>query len=566
MSERPRKEIESAVITIHNPHMSFLEARYGPKSYLPTADIDYLRGKPKWTFPFFEHTPSEIELPFRGYRTTEYALNEIDGITQNVLEKEPFHEFYRHIYMLQHFGSAQRVAEFVPLVMERTHKDTRGFLKETYPYNIPAQKRIKDIISLTALACVETCEEDPSVRFSKPVVAQLYDDALDSQPISLRYALVFDNRNKMYGESIAVAERVKEKLAVPLLNPERKYTVQEKELVSSIYVDAALESSLLISAVLHASSNKQMFGVIRRLAPIMGIEGIRKSLREYMESADSFRQTFETIFDYLGLDPGVAQVNLEKDVYEKIEFSAYKPNEELQKFDVDLLKRECTGKDRILDIACGTGRHLESIDGHNGLRVTGVDLVKKHIDQIKTRNPQRDVHVGSWFDLPFPDEGFDAAYCLGRSFMHNTTIPDTVSSLQEMRRVISDDGFLLVDLPDPTVGEYKEQIERTKKIVAKNGIKDILPGLITDSPDLEHYFDRYAPDPIAFKAIAELAGFKAEQLATISYQGIQGEENNNIYWKLTKKDFPRASLHPWGGRISKRPRLSDLIRNSDHFS
>ena len=85
--------------------------------------------------------------------------------------------------------------------------------------------------------------------------------------------------------------------------------------------------------------------------------------------------------------------------------------------------------------------------------------------------------------------------------------------------------------------------------------------MITDSPDLQHYFDRYAPDAKAFEAIAELAGFHAEKLTEVSYRGPSRNTNVNMYWKLTKELKPARMYDHWSGSISdKRAHLIRRIK------
>ncbi len=538
-----------------------VEFKYTTKDQGPTATIDYMRGMPQWSFPMFVDTDYQVQIPYRGYRTTDEAVHELDELTLDTVQTEPFNLLYRHMYMLQHVGSPRIVAKFAPTIIERVNIETDAFAEAVYPDEPKNQEITKEYIYLASMGCLEVCEEDPSVRLSQNIVKQLYHDSLDKHPLSWRYALVFDKRNRMYGESIDVEGHFKELLTAHLLDPEKAKSDEIKALLESSSVDPKFQSNLLTYTLLQAHANEQVISIIEQMAPVMGIEKIRKALRKYVEDNPSFRAKFDMVFDYLGFDPAKAQVNLVRDIYAKIDFSEYKPNEEIQEFETEFLKKELAGCSQVLDVACGAGRHLEALDAEKGLHVVGIDIVQKHIDHIKAKNPKRDVQVGSWFAMPFPDKTFDAAYCLGRSFTHNTTIPDAVMSLEEMGRVIKDDGFIIIDLPDPSAGDYKDNIERTKEIAKAKGLKGILPGMITDSPDLQHYFDRYAPDAKAFEAIAELAGFHAEKLTEVSYRGPSRNTNVNMYWKLTKELKPARMYDHWSGSISdKRAHLIRRIK------
>ena len=71
---------------------------------------------------------------------------------------------------------------------------------------------------------------------------------------------------------------------------------------------------------------------------------------------------------------------------------------------------ELTGKERILDLACGFGRHALSL-ARRGFQVTGVDITKEFIkDAIQTANTEglnaqfinsdiRDLHIANEYDI-----------------------------------------------------------------------------------------------------------------------------------------------------------------------
>lgn len=531
---------------------------YHAKGKGPMAEINLMRGMPEWTLTMFEGTNYEVKIPYRGYTTTDKALQELDGLTPDIVQKEPFNLLYRHMYMLQHIGYPKTVAKFISTIIDRVTVETNEFVKSAYPHSRKRQEGTKEYVYIATMACLEVCEEDPSIRIPKEIVQQLYHNAQE-HPESWRSALIFDKRNVMYGESIDAEGHFREMLTSRLLIPNK--VQDENGLLESIPIDTEFQANLLIYSLLQTSTDGQISSIIQQLAPVMGVDKIRKTLREYVEDNPSFRAKFDIAFDYLGFDPTIVQVNLARDIYEKIDFSKYEPNRRIQEFEIEFLRKELANCFQVLDVACGTGRHLEALDRQEKLHIAGIDIVQKHIDHIKVRNPQSDVHVGSWFNMPFPDKTLDAAYCLGRSFTHNTTIPDAVMCLQEMARIIKDDGFIILDLPDPNIGDYKDHTERTKKIVKAKRLKGVLPGMITDSPDLQHYFDRYAPDNEAFEAIAQLAGLHAEKLTAISYPGISGKDNVNTYWKLTKDKPPDRIYDHFSGSIyDKRAYLISRIK------
>lgn len=61
----------------------------------------------------------------------------------------------------------------------------------------------------------------------------------------------------------------------------------------------------------------------------------------------------------------------------------------------------------LLDVACGSGLAVRVADGM-GARVSGIDAAAELVAIGRDRAPAADLRVGSMFELPWPDEQFDA--------------------------------------------------------------------------------------------------------------------------------------------------------------
>ena len=112
--------------------------------------------------------------------------------------------------------------------------------------------------------------------------------------------------------------------------------------------------------------------------------------------------------------------------------------------------KQATGRGtfRILDIGCGTGSFLAKCMA-NGLKmeVTGLDLAFNMIQkatykaqQIGNNGSTMSFMVGDAEHLPFKSGHFDMVTC-SNSFHH---YPNQLQSVQEMRRVLKDNGQLLI--------------------------------------------------------------------------------------------------------------------------
>jgi SAM-dependent methyltransferase len=102
-----------------------------------------------------------------------------------------------------------------------------------------------------------------------------------------------------------------------------------------------------------------------------------------------------------------------------------------------------TPGERVLDVACGSGRWLASLR-EQGVALHGVDISSVAIDVCRQRLPEGEFHVGQAESLPFEDDQFDFVSCLG-ALEH---FLDPAEALREMRRVARDSARLLLLVPN----------------------------------------------------------------------------------------------------------------------
>jgi len=109
--------------------------------------------------------------------------------------------------------------------------------------------------------------------------------------------------------------------------------------------------------------------------------------------------------------------------------------------------------ERILDLGCGEGRHTWVACKQYNAQVIGLDLDKTSLDKgrlVLWRLDEQGETKGEWLltrgsilKLPFPDGTFDKIIC-SEVLEH---IPDDRQAIQEIVRVLKDDGFLAVSVP-----------------------------------------------------------------------------------------------------------------------
>jgi SAM-dependent methyltransferase len=108
--------------------------------------------------------------------------------------------------------------------------------------------------------------------------------------------------------------------------------------------------------------------------------------------------------------------------------------------------------DRVLDLACGDGRHL-SVFAKMGCIPFGVDLSTDLVSRARLRRRFAIVRA-DLRSLPFEDHAFDHATCFFTSFGYFDTEEENARVLEEAARVIRPGGRFLLDVPD------REALER----------------------------------------------------------------------------------------------------------
>lgn len=485
-------------------------------------------------FKVFEGTEFEVIIPSNNESNREKVEQEIAELTVDTIRNEPFNLLFRHIDVLARFGQPHQVAVLMSEIINRTKEEAITFPEKVTP-DEKKQLFFQASAILRVMACIEKCAEDPDVKLPSEIVEYMYKEGVAGQERLFKFALQFDRRNEAVGESIGVARMLS--THIKNINDGKIESTREKLLSALQWTpyDQGLFKDTFIDFVKNAPTDEGAINVVNWFIIFGGVERVRKILREAVKKDGSFEPVFKTVFDYLGFDPQNPQIDLRADIYEQIDFAEYTPNKEAQRFDEELLGNELTDGQKILDVGCGTGRLLLALNGKNNMRVDGIDMVPKHVDHIKKQNPDVDVRVGSWFELPYDDGEYDAAFCLGRSLTHNTTIPDMVIALKNIGRVIKPGGKLIVDMPNNQYGDIYESMWGTRDVCEKLKITNYLDETIIDGPDDSHYFDRYVPSALRFRLLAYLAGFYSEQIAEQSYHGVTGKENRNTYWRLAKK-------------------------------
>jgi ubiquinone/menaquinone biosynthesis C-methylase UbiE len=127
--------------------------------------------------------------------------------------------------------------------------------------------------------------------------------------------------------------------------------------------------------------------------------------------------------------------------YDKIYASKDYPAE-VEQLTAIIHKHLQSGGNRLLDVACGTGKHVECLQVH--FDVEGLDINAELLDIARQRNPGVPFHQGDMvdFDLGHP---FDAVTCLFSSIGYVKTLDNVKRAVACMARHLVDGGVLVIE-------------------------------------------------------------------------------------------------------------------------
>ncbi len=113
--------------------------------------------------------------------------------------------------------------------------------------------------------------------------------------------------------------------------------------------------------------------------------------------------------------------------------------EKLQLFIEEHLRSD--GK-RLLDVACGTGQHIQYLSEH--FDVEGLDLVPELLEIAKEKYPEVQFHQGNMMDFDLKKQ-FDVLTCLFSAIGYAKTLDNLHRAIASMARHLVPGGLLLIE-------------------------------------------------------------------------------------------------------------------------
>ena len=146
---------------------------------------------------------------------------------------------------------------------------------------------------------------------------------------------------------------------------------------------------------------------------------------------------------------------------------AKRKKEEFTKKELAYIERILNKKMRILDLGCGYGRFTIPL-AKRRYNIKGIDITPSFIKKAKSMARKNKVKIefrtGDMRKLPYKENSFDAIICMWSVFVELTSKSDQLKSIKEMLRVLSDEGFAIIEMPIPIKLRTKEKIVEYKSI------------------------------------------------------------------------------------------------------
>jgi ubiquinone/menaquinone biosynthesis C-methylase UbiE len=108
----------------------------------------------------------------------------------------------------------------------------------------------------------------------------------------------------------------------------------------------------------------------------------------------------------------------------------------------ELIQSRHPGAHTLLDVACGTGKHLEQLRPH--YEVEGTDFSAEMLEIARRRLPDVPLHQADMRDLRL-GKRYDAVTCLFSAIGAMKTVADLEAAIARMAKHVSEGGLLIVE-------------------------------------------------------------------------------------------------------------------------
>lgn len=174
------------------------------------------------------------------------------------------------------------------------------------------------------------------------------------------------------------------------------------------------------------------------------------------------------------------------------------------------------GATKVLDLGCGTGRHLVTL-AKSGFLVTGLDISREAIkasgEWLASENLHADLREHDMTGpLPFEDGFFDAVVSI--QVIHHAVLATITAIVREVTRVLKPGGFVFATVPKlKNQGSAFARVEE-RTLVPLDGPEKGLPHHYFTRRELREVFRGFDVDDLHVDGASHycLSGFKRTKL------------------------------------------------------
>ena len=163
---------------------------------------------------------------------------------------------------------------------------------------------------------------------------------------------------------------------------------------------------------------------------------------------------------------------------------------------------------KLLDLGCGTGRHLEAAEklGFKKENLTGSDISKNQLEIVKKKGYK--TQKADLIDLNFfKDNSFDIIVCIA-AHHHLIKKEEQIQALKEMNRILNKDGKILLSNWFPDKEFIDKQLEKNKFEFLDENKQIVKVTFTKDENKFDRYYYLFKEDEL--KEIIEQANLKIE--------------------------------------------------------
>ena len=227
-----------------------------------------------------------------------------------------------------------------------------------------------------------------------------------------------------------------------------------------------------------------------------------------------------------------------ENLYAKIKFEEYRLSLQLEKQRIGeiitlLAELGIHKDDSILDLGSGTGWLVGGLREEGFENAQGLELSDRNIQVARERYGDFFIQ-GNWKNIPTQLKDQKVIISKERTLPHVEDESGFYTVLAQVAARLAPDGFFIFDMPNPTKGTYKENLDRYRVAMKKFGYSDQeLEDFwyVVDSPDGQNFYNRFIPSREKIEEMLNTVGFEIIE----ERQEEMPDENENMLFVCKKR-------------------------------